>query len=434
MSHIADWESDYDNELEHQHLGAIGNQVMYGLEMLARKLNNCSIWRHDRVAVEKLSMADSIDRASYGETTLDRLQPGLTLLRGHFTTLARSLDPINLNEGAESALKRALQNQQEFDGAVVHINSRFVAAVPEPAPAAMQYGDQHLGKLKSYRLRALKSNFAEALDRMGTFLRFAKAILRSIQRGRTIHNCQLLETTDGVPIDHWLAFKQVIGSIDSINETMRVSDWDLARQGWPFEFKCIDTVLLKVVDSIAPEDRILESSEMDRLLPEDDRVPHGRLHWNSAKALSTLMIPVIKLSRLYFNKISVRGISSRSLPLSIGMCSQQIATLAHSLGLVSDDLQGILCLVYAIDLIHTPSTLTQLIEIAERLHNRFEAPSSIFLAHMVPSIPDTEGFPTRNYYESWIVSFNTQRTIAIDNLIDCARTLRREGRYSRRYR
>ncbi|POV95274.1 hypothetical protein PSHT_15752 [Puccinia striiformis] len=110
------------------------------------------------------------------------------------------------------------------------------------------------------------------------------------------------------------------------------------------------------------------------------------------------------------------------------MCSQQIATLAHSLGLVSDDLQGILCLVYAIDLIHTPSTLTQLIEIAERLHNRFEAPSSIFLAHMVPSIPDTEGFPTRNYYESWIVSFNTQRTIAIDNLIDCARTLRREGR------
>ncbi|KAI9616858.1 hypothetical protein H4Q26_010492 [Puccinia striiformis f. sp. tritici PST-130] len=314
-------------------------------------------------------MADSIDRASYGETTLDRLQPGLTLLRGHFTTLARSLDPINLNEGAESALKARSTKPARIRWAVVHINSRFVAAVPEPAPAAMQYGDQHLGKLKSYRLRPLKSNFAEALDRMGTFLRFAKAILRSIQRGRTIHNCQLLETTDGVPIDHWLAFKQ-----------------------------CIDTVLLKVVDSIAPEDRILESSEMDRLLPEDDRVPHGRLHWNSAKALSTLMIP--------------------------------IATLAHSLGLVSDDLQGILCLVYAIDLIHTPSTLTQLIEIAERLHNRFEAPSSIFLAHMVPSIPDTEGFPTRNYYESWIVSFNTQRTIAIDNLIDCARTLRREGRHA----
>ncbi|KAI7963996.1 hypothetical protein MJO29_004423 [Puccinia striiformis f. sp. tritici] len=79
-------------------------------------------------------MADSVDRASYREQTLDRLQPGLTLLKGHFTTLARSLDPINLYEGAESALKRALQNQQEFDGAVVHINSRFVAAVPEPPP------------------------------------------------------------------------------------------------------------------------------------------------------------------------------------------------------------------------------------------------------------------------------------------------------------
>ncbi|KAI9616865.1 hypothetical protein H4Q26_010499 [Puccinia striiformis f. sp. tritici PST-130] len=60
-----------------------------------QKLNNCSIWRHDRVAVEKLPMADSIDRASYREQTLDRLQPGLTLLKGHFTTLARSLDPIN---------------------------------------------------------------------------------------------------------------------------------------------------------------------------------------------------------------------------------------------------------------------------------------------------------------------------------------------------
>ncbi|KAI7956807.1 hypothetical protein MJO28_003902 [Puccinia striiformis f. sp. tritici] len=146
MSEIADWESDYSESAS---------------------------WN----ARKKASDGRPSTEPAIVKKTLDRLQPSLTLLKGHFTTLARSLDPVNLNEGAESALKRALQNQQEFDGAVVHINSRFVAAVPELAPAAMQYGDQHLGRLKLYRIRALKTNFAEALDRIGTFFRFAKAIL-----------------------------------------------------------------------------------------------------------------------------------------------------------------------------------------------------------------------------------------------------------------
>ncbi|POW04293.1 hypothetical protein PSTT_10499 [Puccinia striiformis] len=177
MSEIADWESDYSESAS---------------------------WNARKSCMDSKCLPGSSTTVPFGA-----MIAWLTIVR-----------PINLNEGAESALKRALQNQQEFDGAVVHIISRFVAAVPEPAPAAMQYGDQHLGRLKSYRIRALKSNFAEALDRIGTFFRFAKAILRSIQRGRTIHICQLLETTDGVPMDHWLAYKQTIGSIDLIIETI----------------------------------------------------------------------------------------------------------------------------------------------------------------------------------------------------------------------
>ncbi|POW13862.1 hypothetical protein PSTT_03431 [Puccinia striiformis] len=134
--------------------------------------------------------------------------------------------------------------------------------------------------------------------------------------------------------------------------------------------------------------------------------------------LAKLLIPIMKLSRLFFNKISVRGINTKRLPLFTEMCSEQIESLAMSHGSVSSSFVHILSLLDAADRAPGVVPHVHFIGSVRCLKNIFEAPLLIVLLYLVPAIPDTDGFPIQNYYKNWLITWNTQRILATENFIN----------------
>ncbi|KAH9444360.1 hypothetical protein Pst134EA_032235 [Puccinia striiformis f. sp. tritici] len=135
------------------------------------------------------------------------------------------------------------------------------------------------------------------------------------------------------------------------------------------------------------------------------------------------MIPIIKVSRLFFNKLTIRGINMKRLPLFTGMSSEQIESLAQAQGTLSYRLVNIILQLYEADRGRGTVSHTVFIESAKHIKLCFEAPLLVVLLYLVPAIPDTEGFPAQNYYKKWFITWNTQRILAIDNFINFASLL-----------
>ncbi|KAI9627193.1 hypothetical protein KEM48_009966, partial [Puccinia striiformis f. sp. tritici PST-130] len=111
------------------------------------------------------------------------------------------------------------------------------------------------------------------------------------------------------------------------------------------------------------------------------------------------------------------------LPLSTKMCTNEILSVAKSLGEMVSDLLSMTYLLHAFDVPGRAPNYNSFIAVTERLNSRFEASVRVALLHLVPSIPDTDGSPLQNYYRSWIVNWNTQRLFAVDNLSRYARSV-----------
>ncbi|KAI7950169.1 hypothetical protein MJO28_008990 [Puccinia striiformis f. sp. tritici] len=192
---------------------------------------------------------------------------------------------------------------------------------------------------------------------------------------------------------------------------LRGSELDNIQVAWTDQRYDIDNNLGKYLDFV---DRKRDSNNQRQLTPFDEQM----------LKLAKLVIPIIKLHGLFIDKLSERGMNRKPLPKFTTMCTDQLNTIDELPEKVNDIIWTLLGVLSDSDSTEEESTYRVLSQTMQSLDNQFKDPFLLILIYFLPIVPDTDGFPTRKYFNDWFVTWKTSFTIAISNFISAVPAFR----------
>ncbi|WAR53621.1 hypothetical protein PtB15_3B129 [Puccinia triticina] len=333
----------------------------------------------------------------------------LPQLGRHIGILSSLLEP----EWMHFTLDLVLVTRSHLERLLNEIQSTICMRCPRPEIIpGTQCNDQDVEEFKEFRLKGLYNRISSL---------YSRVILVSCHGIELIQKMQLTTKNDPYETDvvYFSQSNNVAQARQSILDNTRAvrkgircaigwslaSDYDLVRTGWYEETPLIDGYSESVSRSIA---HWKEGS--GRPVPELYRAQKIKLY--------ELLLPINKLCRLFFKKLSRRGIKEKRLPMFSKMRSDQLDSLWRFAAVMRYEL---MCLQEATNIPDWPGNTAYALgfnRVAKRLEDCFEPALHLILEYLVPLVPDTEGFPIQHYFRSWFTMWHTQFSIAIQNLID----------------
>ncbi|KAI7938246.1 hypothetical protein MJO28_015166 [Puccinia striiformis f. sp. tritici] len=399
---MSDADSEGSDELEYLRMGALAAQ---GFRRLSEKYREPTDQNRNAILSELDALSIDDATTTSKERLLNDLQYHLLpALRLHLANISRLLTPSYLCVGFESKIKRVLAIQLEIERTIDPIKSHINLLCPERSISATanRADDQHLKQFKSYRLRSLRAQFAEASTFIfRTFVEAFKILEDLIIRPVSYQNMPYF------PGDFLI--DRAFEYIDSTIECIKGSELDIVQCFWRLELKNFGLMLLDI--------RVLHYGF------ENEEEPTDQI-WarESLIELADMAISLIKISNLFFTNLSTRGMNRKRLSHSTEMSSQQIESLAQSIGKVTSDLGDLIALLRTADeeMVDNRAEVSQrLVSIVLNLKSRFDPPLLLVLLYLLPIVPDTDP----SYYKSWFVTWNTQRILVTENFINLAKSL-----------
>ncbi|KAI9630037.1 hypothetical protein KEM48_012320 [Puccinia striiformis f. sp. tritici PST-130] len=335
----------------------------------------------------------------------------LPLLHQQFTTLSLSLPPFDFSEEPVSQLKYILQIHSELDNTLDQIVSVISAVCPDPLYASNRTDDQHLNEFKSYRLHGLKKKFHEMMtdEVCQIFHQAVQLIQQTKPSTETPVDQAYTDSLRGCLREETF---RTCDSIDSIVNWLRGSELDIAQGPWKDELIEIDKILAELMALINPPIIALQN---------ENQPTTSKLARQPVIHLAKLVIPLFKLSRLFFNKLSRRGMNRNRLPLYTKMCSSQIESLEVSTVNVKCDLADMMRVLKLADTAYGAASSQDFIDVAENLDSRFESTLLLVSLYFLPLIPDSLSFSDHDHFKIWFVDWNTQFTLATNNFKNLAK-------------
>ncbi|KAI9610254.1 hypothetical protein KEM48_002615 [Puccinia striiformis f. sp. tritici PST-130] len=301
--------------------------------------------------------------------------------------LKKSLKPSDLLKNPHSKFDFISEIQSDLDRTLDQIFSarRVLCPLPIKLPST-RINDYHLKVFKSYRLYslqyALTSCFLDAI--ICVFYHFGD-LIRQLKLTTQKHDCK--------------------ADLASVREDI------LCEVGWRNEKREIGESVQELLSMISPANPATKGEKQSERKPLSE----------SATQLAKSVVPVMKLSRLFFDKMSRRGMNQKKLPLYTTMSSHQLNTIDELAQNIEGRLTTILRGLGDADTYHEPDTSELLTEVVQEIEAHFDAGILLILLHFVPIIPDTDGFPVQNYYKDWLATWNTQLSIAVNNHLEACK-------------
>ncbi|OAV94349.1 hypothetical protein PTTG_26996 [Puccinia triticina 1-1 BBBD Race 1] len=356
-------------------------------------------WTYDSNSFEGAFSALSVDQVKAHKKLLDWMHRSLLpRLREQFKTLSVSLLPSVFWKQPENTRKLILETQSELDNTTDTVKSIIASICPActgPMVSAPERADdQHLKGLKSYRLQLLKPSFNnDVVYHINKVCTSAHELFQQIKLAPDA--------------DVGLAFE----AIDATIKIIESSELDLAQEQWVYAFPRIDETIWDIIRTA------------NRLQSQRSREPQN-VHVRKAAELAKLSIPMMKLIKIFFNKISKRGINQKRLSTYSKMSSEQIDSLAHSLDNSRGDLIELQLLFPKIsENGFSAATSREAIRIADQIKSGLETTLSLVLLYCLALIKHTDGFESRDYYKTWFDGWSTAFDLAIRNFKCLAKRL-----------
>ncbi|POW07416.1 hypothetical protein PSHT_09943 [Puccinia striiformis] len=303
-------------------------------------------------------------------------------LRRHIVTLTELLKPESFLKEPSTKLKLISETQIELDRTLDQMFSAIGVLCPGVHQGSFTgINDQHLNKLKHYRLYGLHKELT--ID----FPQIPRSTVTTLVASFTSSRLTGDFTFDGddcSSLIHQLTLSDRNSTFDAHG------DVDSTR-----EF--ISMTYLISTPTIHLSKPIIE--------------------------LARILIPVIKLLRLLFDKLSERGMNRKRLPLYTTMNSDQLDSIGKMAEQVGDILQRLKDIF--VESSPQPDGLTaqMLTQDVQSLEYLINNPLFLVLVYFLPIVPDTDGFPTQNYLKAWLASWKTLFTIAKNNFVHAARAI-----------
>ncbi|POW04288.1 hypothetical protein PSTT_10503 [Puccinia striiformis] len=358
----------------------------------------------------------SADQVNLKMDSLKQLPFDLLSLGQPMISLVQLLVGDQLISDPNSAFKVILNTQSALDKAMKKIQSAIYVICPKPLPSTLtRNNDQHLKELKSFRLDHLYHLVTEK-----TLFETVLVFNRSYE---LIQQLELSTEQYEDPIDVHFATRLLLErahlfakGITSAYMWLVGSEFDLVQQDWALQTDKLDERLKELLCFINQASN-----------NEEDRSSGSEPPSKSLIQLSRSLIPIFKLSRLFFKRLSKRGMNMKKLPLFTELRSDQLEFLSESSANVHNHVKEFMRLLrmsYAGD---EGFICDCLIQRADKINSIFETASCLIHIYIVPHVPDTDGFPIQTYYRSWLVSWRTQFSLAMQHLTDAPKLFENPG-------
>ncbi|KAH9445623.1 hypothetical protein Pst134EB_023459 [Puccinia striiformis f. sp. tritici] len=275
--------------------------------------------------------------------------------------------------------------------------------------------DQYLKEFKYYIISSFEHRVHRLFFYVGEMADQALEVVRELDPSPW---CQKqLQSSYSQSKERW-SFDLLHHGIRDIFEWLNKSDLDLAQRDWAYLLDCMeDKGLGKLMITLDPT-----PTTDSNIKPQPwDPTPVRKLVHEPVINLAKSTIPLFKLSRVFLQKLSKRGMNQIRFPVFTEMSSNQLDSFADIPMRVSEKLEDLVSALDGADTSYGVATSHDIEKIARTIKPVFESPWLVALLYIVPLIPDTNGSPTQNYWKNWLIMWNTHFDLAIRQFIDAAK-------------
>ncbi|KAH9457273.1 hypothetical protein MJO29_011320 [Puccinia striiformis f. sp. tritici] len=389
-----------------------GELVFQGFKRLASKCKP----KNDRRSRSTGETVD-VERVGPAEATiqLNRLQSDLLpLLQQRLTILSGLMKKSSLKGGqADSNLRSILVIQGEVEHNLDQIRAALYILCPEKPNDVVpnQTDDQHDEHVKFFKLHGL--------NKWLTMHLFPHLLLRFGESRRLIEQLGLARENCNYPIDIRSTREGLYHYSDYNNYTLQKaiewingSELDNLHERW----------------SIGLLDINIHLRDLSRRRP-----PHN-LQSDGAIVVADSLIPVMKLSRMFFSKLSRKGMNVKRLPMFTKMSSDQLEKLAKSASDL-DTNSSKFRPIYMDENFMEEFPRDLFIKTANQLKNILEPALLSILIYYIPIIPNDDDdslrsglstVQTRDYFYAWFVEWFVSFNLSIQNFIKTVESIQDE--------
>jgi hypothetical protein len=337
----------------------------------------------------------------------------LPLLRQQINALPTLMNPLELEDDIDGPrLKLIVEIQSGLNQNSDQILSIVAGIKPEliASPRPPQADDSHLQELKEfrrqglwYKLDSLKHQLRTIYERCAFTIRdlkkSTKAISHSHQTRQLNHRHEIIRRTINAT-----------ESIDIFMKWLTSHEFINVQEEWDPEVSGLDDELAKLTKRIH---RTINDPE----LQDDDLSSDVAILNKNIIPLAQSLIPVIKLSRLFFKKLMKDGLNKVPLKPFTDMNSYQLGTLVGSAGYIDCHLYDINNFIKKSDENDETDTAKSITEKIYQMIQDFDSNLLLVIIYIIPLIPNS--IPSPRDLQDSLVAWNKLFLIAAHNCI-CA--------------
>ncbi|EFP92625.2 uncharacterized protein PGTG_18624 [Puccinia graminis f. sp. tritici CRL 75-36-700-3] len=369
---------------------------------------------YDPNSLDRGFSALSIDEIEPQENLLNKVVHRYCLpqLKEQVQTLSSALAPSEFAKQPEMMRQVILQTQAAIDR-MLHRTQGVLGDICLPPTALMsslteRMDDGEFRSVKAYRLDLLKPKFnEEVLYHLNQLFTRGHTLFQHIQLAPNNLRPQELDACS--PRHKFLQdVDRVTRGIEATIRILECSELELAQEQWVFELPKIDEMTHEIMGIIHRHQTRQINTEPAARNPVDP----------PAIQLAKLSLPLIKIVKLFFTKISVnRGMNRKLLPTLSKMSSGHIHCIAHSPGKIHGDIIQLLLLLQpaAAENRFNAATCQQYIKLINQIKADIDTPSLHVVQYCLPLLTNTPEFQARAYYIRWFETWDTLFDLAVRN-------------------
>ncbi|EFP81066.1 hypothetical protein PGT21_008968 [Puccinia graminis f. sp. tritici] len=373
-----------------------------------------------------------IDQASC-LSILSRLELSLLPLLGHqISTISRMINSSDLRRGdTPSKLQLITELQLEIDQSVDQIFSCAPKVHRKPSSST---DDNYLKNLKSFRFPNLLVKVGFLIHELSFLFDGLADLIRGLKLSQKKYRRKARKfNTRGKVAEYTASTSE---SIECLIKWIKGHELTNIQEEWDVELTGMDEVLAEVTKLINPtsasesgeevEDEGGLAAEEDDGDENDDEDDQSQTEAPSEAffQLARSTVPMIKLSRLFFRKLSTSGIDQSPSEPFTEMSTSQLETLNGAAGDIDCELNRIwetLNKAGETDEDHTAHTLY---ESVDKMSNSFQSYMLLLTLYVLPLVPQIEHNPdsSQNNLKTWLITWNNLFISATEKIIIAAQT------------
>ncbi|KAA1104046.1 hypothetical protein PGT21_008534 [Puccinia graminis f. sp. tritici] len=391
-----------------------------------------------------------IDQASC-QLILSRLESSLLPLLGHqISTISRIINSSDLRRGdTASKLELITQLQLEIVQSVEQIF--FCAPHRQLSYLSSQTDDNHLRNLKSFRLPKLLLKLGFLIHELSFLFDGFADLIRELKLSQKKYRRKARKSNTRGKVAEYTT--DTAEAIECLIKSIKGHELSNIQEEWDVELTGMDEVLAEVTKFLNPtadsdeheevedegeveeEDEDVEDEgeeeegeeeedeDEDENGDEDDEFQTEAPN-EAFLQLARSTVPMIKLSRLFFRKLTSSRIDKSPSEPFTEMSTSQLETLTGAAGDIDGELSRILKTLSKAEETDEAHTARALLASVKKISKFFQSSMLLLTLYVLPLVPQVDGNPnsSRTNLKTWLITWNNLFISATETFISATHT------------